>query len=100
MSVVAFNNILATYYEEDQMALYRISYQRKNMAINLQHHRRITFVRIDRGGQRVYVPLLLLSALDGENVMDEFEVQKIMESFASADTGSFERTARPMWSIW
>ena len=35
-------HILAAYYEGKQIALHRISYQKKNMVVNPQHYRRLT----------------------------------------------------------
>ena len=34
--------MLAAYYEGKQIALHRISYQRKDMVVNPQHYRRLT----------------------------------------------------------
>lgn len=42
MAVVALDNMLAAYYEGKQIALHRISYQRKDMVVNPQHYRRLT----------------------------------------------------------
>ncbi|MDN0033664.1 transposase [Oscillibacter valericigenes] len=42
MAVVALDNLLAAYYEGKQIALHRISYQRKDMVVNPQHYRRLT----------------------------------------------------------
>ena len=39
---MALDNMLAAYYEGTQIAVHRISYQRKNMVVNLQHYRRLT----------------------------------------------------------
>ena len=41
-AVVALDSMLAAYYEGKQIALHRISYQKKDMAVNPQHHRRLT----------------------------------------------------------
>ena len=42
VAVVALDNMLAAYYEGKQIALHRISYQKKDMAVNPQHYRRLT----------------------------------------------------------
>ena len=42
VAVVALDNMLAAYYEGKQIALHRISYQRKDMVVNPQHYRRLT----------------------------------------------------------
>ena len=42
VAVVALDNMLAAYYEGKQIALHRISYQKKNMVVNPQHYRRLT----------------------------------------------------------
>ena len=36
------DNMLAAYYEGKQIALHRISYQKKDMVVNPQHYRRLT----------------------------------------------------------
>ena len=42
VAVVALDNMLAAYYEGKQIALHRISYQKKEMVVNAQHYRRLT----------------------------------------------------------
>ena len=42
VAVVLLDNMLAAYYEGKQIALHRISYQKKDMAVNPQHYRRLT----------------------------------------------------------
>ena len=42
VAVVALDSMLAAYYEGRQIALHRISYQRKDMVVNPQHYRRLT----------------------------------------------------------
>ena len=42
VAVVALDHMLAAYYEGKQIALHRISYQKKNMVVNPQHYRRLT----------------------------------------------------------
>ena len=42
VAVVAFDNMLAAYYEGKQIALHRISYQKKDMVVNANHYRRLT----------------------------------------------------------
>ena len=54
-SVVALDSMLAAYYEGKQIALHRISYQRKDMVVNPQHYRRLT----------------LKQTMDAENVLLE-----------------------------
>ena len=55
VAVVALDNMLAAYYEGKQIALHRISYQRKDMVVNPQHYRRLT----------------LKQTIDGSNVLLE-----------------------------
>ena len=55
VAVVALDNMLAAYYEGKQIALHRISYQRKDMVVNPQHYRRLT----------------LKQSIDAENVLLE-----------------------------
>ena len=43
VAVVALDNMLAAYYEGKQIALHRISYQKKDMVVNPQHFRRFPF---------------------------------------------------------
>jgi len=38
VAVVALDNMLAAYYEGKQIALHRISYQKKDMVVNAQHY--------------------------------------------------------------
>lgn len=42
VAVVALDNMLAAYYEGKQIALHRISYQKKDMVVNANHYRRLT----------------------------------------------------------
>lgn len=42
MSARMCDNMLAAYYEGKQIALHRISYQKKDMVVNPQHYRRFT----------------------------------------------------------
>ena len=42
VAVVALDSMLAAYYEGKQMALHRISYQRKDMVVNPPHYRQLT----------------------------------------------------------
>ena len=42
VAVVALDSMLAAYYEGKQIALHRISYQRKDMVVNPQHYQRLT----------------------------------------------------------
>ena len=55
VAVVALDSMLAAYYEGKQIALHRISYQRKDMVVNPQHYRR----------------LMLKQTMDAENVLLE-----------------------------
>ena len=52
---MAFDSMLAAYYKGKQIALHRISYQRKDMVVNPQHYRRLT----------------LKQTMDGSNVLLE-----------------------------
>lgn len=42
VAVVALGNMLAAFYEGKQIALHRISFQKKDMLVNPQHYRRLT----------------------------------------------------------
>jgi hypothetical protein len=42
VAVVALDNMLAAYHEGKQIALHRISYQKRDMVVNAQHYRRLT----------------------------------------------------------
>lgn len=61
VAVVALDNLLAAYHEGKQIALHRISYQKKDMVVNAHHYRRLTVK------QSFDVENTLL---DGENVID------------------------------
>ena len=61
MAVVALDNMLAAYHEGKQIALHRISYQKKDMVINAQHYRRLTM----KQSFEIETPLL-----DGDNIVD------------------------------
>jgi transposase len=43
VAVVALDNMLAAYHEGKQIAIHRISYQKKDMVVNAHHYRRLTF---------------------------------------------------------
>ena len=61
VAVVALDNMLAAYYEGKQIALHRISYQKKDMVVNANHYRRLTVK------QSFDIENTLL---DGDNVID------------------------------
>jgi transposase len=42
VAVVALDNMLAAYYEGKQIALHKISYQKRDMVVNAHHYRRLT----------------------------------------------------------
>ena len=42
VAVVALDNVLAAYYEGKQIALHRISYQKKDMVVNAHHYCKLT----------------------------------------------------------
>jgi len=42
VAVVALDNMLAAYHEGKQIALHRISYQKKDMIVNAHHYRKLT----------------------------------------------------------
>lgn len=42
VAVVGLDNMLAAYFEGKQIALHKISYQRKDMVVNPKHYRRLT----------------------------------------------------------
>ncbi len=55
VAVVALDSMLAAYYEGKQIALHRISYQKKDMVVNPQHYRR----------------LIMKQTMDAENILLE-----------------------------
>ena len=61
VAVVALDNMLAAYHEGKQIALHRLSYQKKDMVVNANHYRRLTLK------QSFDVENTLL---DGSNVID------------------------------
>ena len=65
VAVVALDNMLAAYYEGKQVALHRISYQKKDMIVNAQHYKRLTMK------QSFDIENTLL---EGDNVID-FPIQ-------------------------
>jgi len=42
VAVVALDNMLAAYYAGKQIAIHRLSYQKKDMVVNAQHYRKMT----------------------------------------------------------
>ncbi len=65
VAVVALDNMLAAYHEGKQIALHRISYQKKDMVVNAQHYKRLTIK------QSFDIENTLL---EGDNVID-FPIQ-------------------------
>lgn len=61
VAVVALDNMLAVYHDSKQIALHRISYQKKDMVVNAHHYRRLTVK------QSFEVENTLL---DNENIID------------------------------
>jgi transposase len=61
VAVVTLDNMLAAYYEGKQIALHRISYQKKDMVVNAQHYQRLTVK------QSFDIENTLL---EGENIID------------------------------
>jgi len=61
VAVVALDNMLAAYHEGKQIALHRISYQKKDMVVNPSHYKRLTVK------QSFDIENTLL---DGDNVID------------------------------
>jgi hypothetical protein len=61
VAVVALYNMLAAYYGGKQIALHRISYQKRDMVVNAHHYRRLTVK------QSFDIENTLL---DGDNVID------------------------------
>jgi transposase len=61
VAVVALDSMLAAYYGGKQIALHRISYQKKDMIVNAQHYRKLTVK------QSFDVENTLL---DGDNIID------------------------------
>ena len=61
VAVIGLDNMLAIYYGGKQVALHRISYQKKDMVVNAHHYRRLTVKqRFDT----------LNTLLDGDNTID------------------------------
>lgn len=65
VAVVALDNLLAAYHEGKQIAIHRISYQKRDMVVNPQHYQKLTVK------QSFDTENTLLS---GENVID-FPIQ-------------------------
>lgn len=42
VAVVALDNMLAAYYEGKQIAIHRLSYQKKDMIVNAEHYKRLS----------------------------------------------------------
>ncbi len=42
VAVVALDNMLAAYHDGKQIALHRLSYQKKEMVVNAHHYRKMT----------------------------------------------------------
>jgi transposase len=61
VAVVALDNMLAAYHEGKQIAIHRLSYQKREMVVNAHHYRRLTVK------QRFDVENTLM---DGDNVID------------------------------
>ena len=61
LAVVVLDDMLASYYEGEQIALHRISYQKKDMVINVRHYRRLTVKQSFDIENKL---------LDGDNVFD------------------------------
>ena len=61
VAVIGLDNMLACYHEGKQIALHRLSYQKKDMVVNAHHYRRLTVK------QSFDVENTLL---DGDNVID------------------------------
>jgi len=61
VAVIGLDNMLAAYHEGKQIALHRLSYQKKDMVVNARHYRRLTIK------QNFDIENTLL---DGDNVID------------------------------
>ena len=61
VAVVALDNMLAAYHEGKQIAIHRLSYQKRDMVVNAHHYRRLTVK------QSFDIENTLL---DGDNVID------------------------------
>ena len=61
VAVVALDNMLAAYHEGKQIALHRLSYQKKDMVVNAHHYRKLTV------NQSFDIENTIL---DGDNVID------------------------------
>ena len=74
VAVVALDSMLAAYYKGKQIALHRISYQRKDMVVNPQRYRRLT----------------LKQAMDAENVL--LEQEKVIDfSLKPSDLSKYDK---------
>jgi hypothetical protein len=60
-AVIGLDNMLAAYHEGKQIALHRISYQKRDMVVNARHYRRLTVK------QSFDIENTLL---DGDNIID------------------------------
>jgi len=61
VAVIGLDNMLAAYHEGKQIALHRLSYQKRDMAVNAHHYRRLTVK------QSFDIENTLL---DGDNIID------------------------------
>ena len=61
VAVIGLDNMLAAYHEGKQIALHRISYQKKDMVVNALHYRKLT-VRQSFGVEN--------TLMDGDNIID------------------------------
>jgi hypothetical protein len=61
VAVVALDNMLAAYHEGKQIALHRLSYQKREMVVNAHHYRRLT---VKQGFDTEN------TLLDGDNIID------------------------------
>jgi len=61
VAVIGLDNMLAVYHESKQIALHRISYQKKDMVVNAHHYRRLTMKQTSD---------IENTLLDGGNIID------------------------------
>lgn len=80
VAVIGLENMLAAYYEGRQIALHKISYQKKDMVVNPTHYKRLTFK------QTFDVENTLL---EGNNIID-FPIQQ-------PNLKAYDECAQPLW---
>lgn len=80
VAVIGLENMLAAYYEGRQIALHKISYQKKDMVVNPTHYKRLTLK------QTFDVENTLL---EGDNIID-FPIQQ-------PNLKAYDECVQPLW---